>query len=131
MIEFLKKIGDKFGSFGSVLAAAACPACFPALAGLASALGLSFLAPYERYMLILFQILVLVSLASVYYGYRNHKKKVVLIMAGISVLVIMSSFYVIISINYFWVIYVGFALLIVSSLLNTYYGRCNKVCCKN
>jgi mercuric ion transport protein len=41
------KTGALGGTFGSVIAAASCPACFPALASLGAAAGLGFLSEYE------------------------------------------------------------------------------------
>lgn len=46
-MESISHLGDKAGALGSVIAAASCPACFPALAGLGAALGLGFLSGYE------------------------------------------------------------------------------------
>jgi mercuric ion transport protein len=47
VMESISRLGDKAGMFGSVIAAASCPACFPALASLGAALGLGFLSEYE------------------------------------------------------------------------------------
>lgn len=46
-MEWLMRVGDKAGALGSVVAAASCPACFPALASLGAAAGLGFLGEYE------------------------------------------------------------------------------------
>ena len=46
-MESISRIGDKAGALGTVIAAASCPACFPALASLGTALGLGFLGEYE------------------------------------------------------------------------------------
>ena len=47
MMNWLSRIADKAGPLGSVVAAASCPACFPALASLGAAVGLGFLSEYE------------------------------------------------------------------------------------
>ncbi len=43
----MKRLIDKFASVGSVPVAAGCSACFPALTGLASLLGITAFAAYE------------------------------------------------------------------------------------
>jgi len=47
MMEWVSRVADKTGALGSVIAAASCPACFPALASLGAAAGLGFLSEYE------------------------------------------------------------------------------------
>jgi len=46
-MEWISRVADKTGALGSVIAAASCPACFPALASLGAAVGLGFLSEYE------------------------------------------------------------------------------------
>lgn len=46
-MEWITRAADKAGALGSIVSAASCPACFPALAGLGTAAGLGFLAGYE------------------------------------------------------------------------------------
>lgn len=41
------RIADKAGALGSVVSAMGCAACFPAIASLGAAVGLSFLSEYE------------------------------------------------------------------------------------
>ena len=59
---------DKIGSVGAVLAAAAIPCSFSVLSIVGSALGLSFLAPYQSYVVYAMQILAVVALIG--YGYH-------------------------------------------------------------
>ncbi|MBN4054033.1 MerC family mercury resistance protein [Haliea sp. AH-315-K21] len=47
MWKWVIGLGDKVGFSGSFIAALGCPACFPALAGISSAIGLSFLSQWE------------------------------------------------------------------------------------
>lgn len=44
---WMTRVSDKAGALGSVASAASCPACFPALAGLGSAMGLGVFAGDE------------------------------------------------------------------------------------
>jgi len=46
-VEWITRVADKAGVAGSVVSAAACPACFPALASLGAAMGLGIFAQYE------------------------------------------------------------------------------------
>ena len=59
------RVAGSTGTVGSIIAAMSCTACFPALASLASALGLGFLSQFEsvsiRYILPLFAIIGLAA----------------------------------------------------------------------
>ena len=59
------RIAGSGGTIGAILAAMSCTACFPALASLASALGLGFLSQFEsisiHYILPLFALIGLVA----------------------------------------------------------------------
>lgn len=124
----MKKHIDKGASLSSIIAASACPACFPALAGLSSALGLTFLYQYERELIGLFKVLVIISYVAILYGYKSHKNRLTLISATTSIILIFGSFYGVIP--YFFLIYVGMGLLFVSSLLNSYFSKKCKACLK-
>lgn len=67
------RVAGSGGTIGAILAAMSCAACFPALASLASALGLGFLSQFEgvsiRYVLPLFALIGLA--ANVISGLRH------------------------------------------------------------
>ncbi|SCK33408.1 hypothetical protein VAR608DRAFT_2957 [Variovorax sp. HW608] len=46
-MAWITRAADKAGALGTIVSAASCPACFPALAGLGTAMGLEFLAGHE------------------------------------------------------------------------------------
>lgn len=46
-MEWVTRAADKAGVVGSIVSAASCPACFPALASLGAAVGLGVFAQYE------------------------------------------------------------------------------------
>ena len=46
-MEWITRAADKAGVVGSIVSAAACPACFPALASLGAVMGLGVFAAYE------------------------------------------------------------------------------------
>ena len=108
---------------GSVLAAAGCPACFPALTGLASLLGITALAAYEAELLIVTQILVLFSMLFAWRSYRRTSYKPTFMIALLSGLLVFFSWYV------WWnsvIIYTAFVGLIVTAFWNIWLERrCN------
>ena len=61
----ITRIAGSGGTIGAILAAMSCAACFPALASLASALGLGFLSQFEgvsiHYILPLFALIALAA----------------------------------------------------------------------
>jgi len=84
--EFL----DKVGAGGAIVAAAACPVCFPLLAVTGSAVGLGVLAPVEGALIYVFQGLVLLALVGNIVAYFSHKRLFLLgfgITSAITVLV--------------------------------------------
>ena len=64
---------EKIGSIGALLAAAACPACFPSLAVVGATLGLGVLSSFEGWAFVLFKSLVLVALVGNVLSYLNHR----------------------------------------------------------
>lgn len=46
-MTLITRIADKAGTFGSILSAFGCAACFPAIASIGAALGMGFLQEYE------------------------------------------------------------------------------------
>jgi len=85
---------ERIGSVGALIAAAACPACFPMLAIVGSALGLGVLQPFEGPVFLLFRILVLVSLAGNVVSFARHRRFLPLIVGVASPLLIFFTLYV-------------------------------------
>ena len=75
---------DKVGSIGAVLAGAAVPCCFPFLSLIGSILGLSFLAPYETYVMYAMQVLVGLAMVGSVIAYRGHRKILPLLLGIVS-----------------------------------------------
>lgn len=82
---------DKIGSVGAVIAGSAVPCCFPFLSLIGSILGLSFLAPYERYVLYAMQILVIVAMIGSVISFRNHRKIIPLLLGILSTAAVLYS----------------------------------------
>jgi mercuric ion transport protein len=74
-MEWITRAADKAGALGSVVSAASCPACFPALASLGAAAGLSFLGNYEGLFLnTLLPLFAAVALVANALGWLRHRQ---------------------------------------------------------
>lgn len=74
-MEWITRAADKTGALGSVVSAAACPACFPALASLGAAAGLSFLSEYEGlFITTLLPLFAAVALVANALGWFRHRQ---------------------------------------------------------
>lgn len=69
----MSRKAEAAGPVGAVIAAAACPICFPKLAALGALVGLGALAPYEAYFLWAAQLLVVLTLAVQFIAYRRYR----------------------------------------------------------
>ena len=118
---------DKIGSVGAVLAAAAAPCCFPFLGIVGSILGLSFLAPYESYLIYAIQFLAIVALAGSFIAYRGHRKILPLSLGIASTAVVLYALNIDINDR---LLYLGFAGLIVVAIWNSIEARRCAVACR-
>lgn len=89
---------DNVGTLGVWVAALSCPACFPALISLASALGLGFLSTFEgiaiNYLLPFFTLLVLLSNLYSWYQHRNHFRGLISVFSPVLILFVLYVFWV-------------------------------------
>ena len=85
---------DRFGSFGALLAAAACPMCFPKLALLGALFGFGALAQYEVIFFYVVQMLVVGMLVSHMIAFRRGGDKRLLMLVSISSVLFFTSLYV-------------------------------------
>ena len=70
----ITRIADKAGALGSVVSAMGCAACFPALASLGAAIGLSFLQEYEGlFISTLLPLFAVVALLANALGWLSHR----------------------------------------------------------
>ena len=117
---------DKMGALGAVLAAAAAPCCFPLLAVVGSALGLSVLHPFTGYMAYVMQGLVLLSLAGNFLAWRRHRKWMPLAISGVGVALIFIGYYSNLARE---LVYVGLGVLVIAAVLNAIAARSDVGCC--
>lgn len=80
-MAFLSRAAGKAGALGSVVSAMGCAACFPALATLAGAMGLGFLAQWEGLfittLLPLFAAIALAANAKSWSGHQHWQRGVI------------------------------------------------------
>lgn len=106
---------QKLGSIGAVLAAAACPVCFPKLALVGAFFGLGALSAYETAFFFLAQGLVVLALGGSILSSRSHRHRAPLILACASALLFFASLYILPS---EWLAYASLAGLIGASILD-------------
>ena len=75
---------EKIGTIGTFVAGVAMPCCFPFLSLIGGIVGLTFLAPYEKYILYTMQALVVLALLGTIIAYRGHRKIAPLILGVLS-----------------------------------------------
>lgn len=115
---------EKMGSVGALLAAGACPVCFPMLAVVGSALGLGVLRPYEGKVFFVFQFLVLLALAGNVISFFTHRNVLALVVGIAGPVLIFFALYIHFSPA---VLYAGLFGLIAASTLNALAKRrCRK-----
>lgn len=86
---------EKFGTTGAIVAALACPICFPKLAIAGAAIGLGVFAPYERYIALGVQALFVLAFVGQLLAYRAHRNKWLLILAGATTAAMFFGYYVV------------------------------------
>lgn len=120
---------DKVGSVGALIAGAAVPCCFPFLSLIGSILGLSFLAPYEAYVLYAMQLLVVLALVGSIIAYRGHRKILPLMLGVVSTLAVLYSLNTSMDVR---ILYPGLAGLVVVAIWNSIEAkRCADACKTN
>ena len=108
---------DKIGSFGAILAAAACPVCFPKLAALAAIFGFGALGAYEGQLFLAAKLLVVVSVVGHVLSYFQHRRAWVLALALAGGAAFFAGLYVFDS---ELLIYAGFAGLVIASSVDAF-----------
>lgn len=104
---------EKFGSFGAIIAAMACPICFPKLALVGALIGMGALAPYETAFFFGAQILVVLAVVGHTILFKKHQNWVLLSLALLSAIMLFASLYAFVS-EYFS--YLAFSGLIISTI---------------
>jgi len=95
--SLLKNKLEKYGSFGAIVAAAACPICFPKLALLGAFFGLGVLEPFETIFFFGTQILVVLASTGHAISYKKHQNWKLLSLAILSMILLFISLYAFVS----------------------------------
>lgn len=88
---------EKLGSFGAIIAAAACPICFPKLALLGALFGFGALMKFETAFFFGAQILVVFAAIGHILSYRSHRNWKLLTLVTLSTIFLFLSLYVFVS----------------------------------
>lgn len=88
---------EKCGSFGAIVAAAACPICFPKLALIGTIFGLGAFAKYEAFFFYGAQILIVIALIGHVTSYKKVQNRILLGLATISAALFFISLYLFVS----------------------------------
>ena len=121
------KLG-RFGSFGSILVAAACPVCFPKLALLGALFGFGALAEYEVIFFYALQVLIVAMVVSNVIAFKRGGDKRLLILVSVSAVLFFVSLYVFVS---EYLSYIALAGLVASSVWLIMAPRRKSNCCES
>ena len=103
---------DRIGSIGAVIAAAACPICFPKLAIVGALFGLGAFSAYEYQFLIAAQILIAIAVGGHVLSYWRHRNRWLLALALAGAAAVFAGLYIAGS---ELLVYAGLAALIAAS----------------
>ena len=116
---------EKYGTVGAILAAAACPICFPKIALIGSLLGLGVLAPLEGYFVLGAQAMLVLAFAGHWISYRRHGDRRIVLLAGISVIAVLGALWI----RYQeWLVYAGLAGIVIATIWGAVALRRCKTC---
>lgn len=106
---------DKVGSLGSIVAAAACPACFPQLAALGTLFGLGALSAYEGQVFLATKVLVVLAIVGHVLAYRSHRSVALAVLGAGGGLLFFVAMYLLGSEP---LVYVGLSAMLVASIVD-------------
>ena len=131
----MTRLADKTGAFGSIVSAASCPACFPAIASLGAAAGLGFLSEFEGLFLTtllpLFAAVALLANGAGWFSHRQWQRSLLGMIGPASVLAALLLFF-----GQWWtarLLYVGLAFMVGVSLwdlMSPATRRCSRDSCE-
>lgn len=112
MIWTMRAQLEKIGSVGAVVAAAACPVCFPKPALLGALFGFGAFGAYESQFFVATQVMVVLALVGAALTYRRQRNRWLLASALASGTAVFAALY---WIGSEWLAYVGLAGLVAAS----------------
>ena len=85
---------EKLGTSGAVLAALACPICFPKFALIGAVFGFGVFAPMEGYIAMGIQVLFGLALLGQVLAYRRHRNRWLLAFVVATTLLMFAAYYI-------------------------------------
>jgi len=118
---------DKVGAIGAFLAAAMAPCCFPLLAAVGGALGLSALQSVRGYTDYTIQVMVVLALVGDVIAFRQHRQRGPLVMGVAAAGVAFFGYY-----GYYHagLVYAALFGLLVAAVWNIIAKRLHTACCR-
>lgn len=114
---------DKVGTVGLFLTAIFSPCCFPLFAFAASALGLGSFELFGGWTMWVFQLMVFISIAGLFIGYRKHKNSSPILISVISGGLIIYAYNFYNGGNWTTLLYIGMFGLLIATGLNYYINK--------
>jgi len=118
-MSLLTRLADKAGLIGSVVSAAACVNCFPALASLGAAIGLGVLSPYEGlFIRILLPAFAVIALLANALGWLSHRQWPRAVLGMLGPLLVLLAVWVMRASGHRtgWLLYPGLLLMVAVSV---------------
>lgn len=118
-MSLLTRLADKAGLIGSVVSAAACVNCFPALASLGAAIGLGMLSPYEGlFIRILLPAFAAIALLANALGWLGHRQWLRAVFGMLGPLLVLAAVWVMRASGHRtgWLLYPGLLLMVAVSI---------------
>lgn len=119
----IKNNVDKLGTAGLFLTAVVSPCCFPIFAFVAAALGLGSLELLGGWTMLIFQAMVLITIAGMYISYRKHVSLYPLLLAFPSGIMISLAYFFSENENAAYLIYAGMFGLFMATVVNYYQNK--------
>lgn len=118
-MTLLARVADKAGLVGSIVSAAACVNCFPALASLGAAIGLGVLSPFEGvFIRIVLPVFAGIALLANALGWINHRQWWRTTLGVIGPIVVLVAVFLMRSSGHQtgWLLYPGLVLMVAVSI---------------
>jgi mercuric ion transport protein len=118
-MALLARVADKAGLVGSIVSAAACVNCFPALASLGAAIGLGVLSPFEGvFIRIVLPVFAGIALLANALGWINHRQWWRTVLGMIGPIAVLTAVFLMRWSGHRtgWLLYPGLALMVVVSI---------------
>lgn len=134
LMQILTRLGDKTGALGALVSTMGCAMCFPALASIAAALGLGFLAQWEGlFVNTLLPLFAWVALGANVLGWFSHRQWHRSVAGIIGPAVVLLSIYPWFQYEWStWTLYGGLALMLgvaIWDLVSPAHRRCADSAC--